>query len=102
MALLPATYPLDLKRFHFDPIKRTLSAEASDFGSYQEIRRRWIQRLYDDACDVGIVIKSHFTEKEERFVLEREDRDDEGDLQCWHFVPVSKLARVETVTIFND
>lgn len=61
----------------------------------------WLQRLYNDALDVGIVIRSHHTGRVERFCLVRtEERD--GDLLSWQFGPAPGNETGLTVTIFND
>jgi hypothetical protein len=95
-------HALDLKRFTFNKETRTLSAFESDLrdkpfdGHY-----RWLRRLYDDAMDIGMAIRSHLTGKLETFYLEREETN-EGDILAWYFKPVHKLANVDSVVIFND
>ena len=91
---------LDLKRFTFDKAKRTLTAMASDFGPVVS-GTWWLARLYPDACDEGIAIRSEITGKVEYFVLSRGEVID-GDLIAWHFKPLNKLANVASVTIYND
>lgn len=73
-----------------------MCAEASDFdGAFKP------HRLYNDACDIGIAIKSGRTGVVERFTLTRtETRDDE--LLAWCFAPVNPKCGVHEVTIFND
>lgn len=78
-----------------------LTAEMSDFGPARA-GTPWLQRFYNDACDVGIVIYSPTTEARRRFVLSKEVRDAEGDLQAFVFTPLDHAGWVEKVTIFND
>lgn len=92
--------PLSLERFTFHEDTKTLVAEASDFGPMRD-GAWWMQRLYDDACDVGIAIRSHETDRVQVFHLEREETRD-GDLLAWHFKPMDKTCPVRGVTIFND
>ncbi len=95
--------PLPLERFDYDKQKRTLTAFESDLrsqpfnGTYP-----WLQRLYNDACDIGIAIRSHHTGAIERFCLHKEMVDREGDLQGWVFKPCPESKSDLTVTIFND
>lgn len=93
--------PLPLKKFTFDKNKRTLVAEMSDFGPLRD-GRWWLQRIYDDACDVGIAIASELTGKTETFCLVREEINSENELIALHFIPLDELANVDTVIIFND
>lgn len=101
MALLKTVHPLRLERFSFND--GVLSAFESDLrdhpfdGTYP-----WLRRVWDDACDVGIVIRSHHTGREERFYLEREETRD-GDTLAWHFLPIDpRKVAVKSVVIFND
>ena len=91
---------MDLARFTYDRDRQSLVAIASDFGPLRD-GLWWLNRMYDDAADAGIAIRSHKTGKVERFYLERtEERD--GDLMAWHFRPESPGCIVKSVTIFND
>lgn len=103
------TYELDLEahalrleRFTHNSKDKTLTAFESDLrdrpfdGTYP-----WLRRLYNDARDVGIAIRSHHTGRLERFALTRtEERD--GDLLAWHFSPAPGNKTGLTVIIFND
>lgn len=94
--------PLSLEKFTWKAKDQTLSAEESDLHSHSfDGTYPWLQRLYNDACDVGIAIRSHYTGKVERFHLEKEEKR-EGDLLSWTFRPVDKNCRVKQVIIFND
>jgi hypothetical protein len=97
MALLAMTaLPLDKFFVH----QGVLVAEASDFGPLRE-GRWWLQRIYDDAADIGIAILSHHTGDTQLFYLDEEEIND-GDLKAYHFKAVDPKCRVQKVTIFND
>lgn len=87
------------------PAKGQLVCEASDLGLRPG--HQW-ERLYDDACDVGIVLRSHKTGVETRWYLQDTERDAEGDVTCWKFRPCSESARKSpdiaayTLVILND
>jgi|ERR1700738_2221028 len=88
--------PLPLKSFAFNKETKTLSTFASDLGDWK------VERLYSDACDVGIAIESHLTGKTKVFYLSKQENDLGGDLVACHFTPVNPLANVKEVVIFND
>ena len=95
-------HALPLERFTYSPDGRSLTAFESDLrdrpfdGGYP-----WLRRLYSDACDVGIAVRSHHTGRIEPFCLVRtEERD--GDLLAWQFGPAPGNDTGLTVTIFND
>jgi len=79
-----------------------LLVEASDIGF------RRLERLYDDACDEGVVLLSPRTGNEVRWYLTQTVTDGEGDVLEWVFKPcpesVSKNAdlRALTLRILND
>lgn len=43
------------------------------------------QRVYEDACDEGFVMRSHRTGELRLFTLARTQVDGEGDVQWWEF-----------------
>jgi len=97
-------FALHLTRFTWNSAKGTLTTFASDLGSCSD-EMTWLRRLYNDAYDVGIGIRSggpNGTDKVETFYLEREEEDAEGDLVALHFKPLDAKSRVKSVTIFND
>lgn len=51
---------LPLKKFTVS--NGALVAEASDFGPFRD-GYWWLQELYLDSCDLGIVIRSDFTDR---------------------------------------
>jgi hypothetical protein len=85
---------LDLARFDWDRENNALVAEASDLGHSQ-----LVHRLYDDACDLGIAIRSHHTGKVKRFVLAGTDKSGD-DVAGWRFNPVDGVG--PSVLIIND
>lgn len=99
---LPLT-PISSLRFNYDQSTRTFTAEASDLRG-----ATFHARLYDDAMDVGFVMKSSKTEAEVTYVLEEEHKDGDGDVTHWTFTPTHESASqfrecVNTkVKIFND
>jgi hypothetical protein len=91
---------MDLRKFTWTKKDGSLVAEASDFGPLRD-GRWWLQRIYNDACDIGIAIRSHVTETVEKFYLQTEHERD-GDLTHWTFLPLNPNCKVKHVTIFND
>jgi hypothetical protein len=102
MKLDITTHALPLNRFTWHRADGSLSALDSDLrnekfdGTY-----RYLQRLYDDACDVGISIHSPTTDKFETFYLVRNETRD-GDLLAFHFKLLDPKCVVKSVVIFND
>lgn len=92
---------ISLRQFDYNSANRTLVAEASDLGEHFRIRR-----LYNDACDEGIAILSHHTNRIQKFVLSTVDKDSEGDVAGWWFVPAiisgDPPCKVKKVLIIND
>jgi len=96
---LPIANPMPLEKFTTVKIPGQkvfeLVGEISDFDGQH------FQRLYNDAIDLGIGIRSNFTGKVERFFMTREDHE-EGSPTAWHFAPLDGSCRVSHVVIFND
>lgn len=93
---------LPLSRFHWHKESNTLSAEDSDLRSSSfDGTHPWMQRVYTDACDIGICIYSELTERFVRFTLSKEEVRD-GDLLWWEFKPLDDAGLVEKVIIWND
>jgi hypothetical protein len=97
---------LDLSRFSWDSKTKTLSAFESDLraerfnGTY-----RFIQPLYNDACDSGCAIRSHHTGNIETFYFEESrgiNRDYSGGHDAFYFKPTNPHSNVKEVVIFND
>jgi hypothetical protein len=102
MAILQSftNHAFDSDRFSFHDT--TFVAEASDFNGDVSLQRQ----IYDDACDVGIAIRSKKTGKVMHFYLHDTVMDREGDIQCWEYLScpedVRKYNQELKVTIFND
>jgi hypothetical protein len=97
--------PVDIKHFHWDSISRNLTAFASDLGHGVE-GLTIVQRLYNDACDVGIAILNPATGTTVRFCLEGRSTDRELEITAWNFSVVESdrhlVGGCHGVTIFND
>lgn len=70
--------------FHISGNKRIV-VEHSDIGNCNIAAQ-----LYDDACDVGIVLYNPFTGRTTRWYLQQEVKDQEGELQVTVFKPTSE------------
>lgn len=82
----------------------SLVTELSDLLPSQTIHA---QRLYDDACDVGLAVKSEKTGRVATFVMSSVD-EREGEVSGWTYTPtretscaMPELAAV-TVLVIND
>jgi hypothetical protein len=65
-----------------------LIAEASD------LQLRSLERLYDDACDVGLALRNPRTGNVTRWALHNEVRDPrENELLGWMLVPTPETVR---------
>ena len=95
-------YALPGEKFSVSLESKTLVTEHSDLGRAVQLQ----QRLYDDACDVGIAIRGKGGVTV--WFLHEEKKDDEGDLQVTIYEPTSetlhKYPAVKgwTVHILND
>ena len=65
-----------------------LVCEASDLG-----RGFRLERLYDDACDVGMALINPRTGNVTRWSLKEEVRDQEHELLGWMMVPTPETVR---------
>jgi hypothetical protein len=74
--------------FHVDLKRKMIIAEHSDIG-----RRSILNQLYDDACDVGVVMFNPFTGKTTRWFMHQELTDREGDLQVTIYHPCPESTR---------
>ena len=95
--------PILSSRFDFNTTIKTFSTEASSLRGTP-----FQSQLYDDACDVGFIMKSTKTGNEVTYVLEKEHKDFEGEVIKWTFVPTiesynkHREAVNTRVVIFND
>lgn len=92
-------------QFKYKSSTKTLISEASDLDN------RHLERLYDDACDVGFSVKSERTGKVVTFVMQSPTYHEQGEdreLIGWQYVPTSESFRNVpecqgmTAIIFND
>lgn len=81
---------LNTRLFTYDVDTNCLSAEYSDLSGGED---GLLQPMYDDACDVGIVLVSHKTGKEVRMVLEQVEMDGDNDVQWWKLVPTAEARQ---------
>jgi hypothetical protein len=88
--------------FTHEPIAKLLTAETSDLG------HAVFQQLYDDACDIGIALRSAVTGNISRWYLEQELYDREHEMIGWKLRPTDASVRKEpllsgySMTIYND
>lgn len=100
--MLLKPYRVSTKRFTYNAVTNTFTAEASDLGSNFRLGR-----VYDDACDMGFTLMSARTGKEVVFYLSHTERDREGELLYDEFraVPhqhVDAMTECAKVVIVND
>ena len=81
--------------FDYNKSSRTFATEASDIQFVQPYR------LFDDACDVGILLESANTGKIEPFYYDSCQKDRENDVLYWLFKSVNPSLNAQ-VKIFND
>lgn len=88
------------KKFNYDHDTNAFTAWASDLGPHM------FDRIYDDACDIGLSIVSHKTGAVSTFYVDKEERND-GDIMAWHLKPTEgtvrrhPLLKDTTVIVFN-
>ena len=91
---------IDVDRFSYSAMARSLTAEDSDLSDMQ------VGRLFNDAADAGILVRGR--RETIRFVWTGVDLTDEGEIISWTFRPVDHRGRpltdlkVAFITIFND
>jgi hypothetical protein len=89
-------------KFDYNRDTMQLIADVSDLGVDP------FERVYGDACDVGIRIVSVRTGRSVMFVVHQEVRDAEGDILYWILKAVRDPRQQEpvlqllTVKVFND
>ena len=93
---------VSIQQFSYFKDNRHLCAEISDLGPGFEFGQ-----VYDDACDVGLTVIDGYG-KEGVFYVEKEQRDDEGELQEYILLPtpetIRRIPKLKGVAIvlFND
>lgn len=90
-------YEYSSKDFNYHGMSWT--TEASDLA-----RNNFFGQIWDDAADVGFVVKSHVTGKEVVFYLDTVERDADNDIRWWTFKPYNPEDRYKdlVITIWND
>ena len=104
MAKIKTVREIPLEKFSWNKDTKTLTTEASTLGSIRE-GTWWMHQIYDDACDTGITIRSHYTGKDQTFYLTKElyqGRGEDRELVGWEFAPVDKKCKAKKVVIFWD
>lgn len=100
MALLPQS---SLPTFHsrdfgWREAGRTLVGEVS---TIQRTTQRLFGQVFDDAIDQGFAIVSHRTGKTLTFVVDKIDRNSEGEIQGWWLKPLNSILQFK-VFVIND
>lgn len=91
------------RNFTYYTRERCFVAEMSTLD--QGGRRSIWERVYPDACDIGITLVSHRTGEEVTYVLTETKHTADGNVAHWRLHPVknSKREAIDTlVLIFND
>lgn len=94
------------KKFNYNVKDKQFVAELSDLeDSNKELA--W-ERVYTDACDLGLTIVSENTGKYVTFVINESKYDDEGDLLYYVLGPTAKSMKEVpeckglSMILFND
>jgi hypothetical protein len=77
---------ISTKQFLYNKQAKTFQAEVSELGNP-------FVRIFNDACDIGIVLISHLTMAESKWYVTRELFDNEGDLTSWFLKPTPETIR---------
>lgn len=85
----------DLRQFSWDAAEGELVAEASTLGGFP------LERIWNDAADAGIAVRSHYTGRVERFAFSCEFHHD-GELVACKYENIDRTSRVRELTILND
>lgn len=89
-------------RFTFHAEDGTLTAEASD------LRDQHLQRIYDDACDVGLAVQSGKSGTVITYYLHKEHTNGDNEITHWEYLPLPEDVRKHSecantkVLIYND
>lgn len=89
--------PLPIRSDRFTNTEDMLVIERSDLG-------RDFERVWDDACDVGLTVVSAMNGRETVYAVEHEERHD-GDILYWDLRPVARvnpLLPAPAVRVYND
>ena len=94
--------PFPSNLFRWNKEEQCLIAEAS------ELHNQHLQRMYDDACDVGLAVRSEKTGNVVEYALTEVDRDGEFEVLCWVYEPTDESVRLvpgcenTSVLVYND
>lgn len=85
--------------FTYNKTRNQFTADISDLG-----RSFTFERIYSDACDVGLILVSEKTGNSVAFSLDEEVEDGEGGTTYWKLSSNSRkpILRDMTMIIFND
>lgn len=89
-------------RFTYNKDRKELVAEISDLGDNA------FGQIYPDACDYGLILISHVTGRETKWVVTEERRNADNELQYWALIPTAETLRREpatrghTIVVLND
>ncbi len=78
------------------------------FGEIAELGVKQFERVYPDACDLGMVLVSHKTGKATTWVIDEVRFDSDGSILEWHLIPTNDTMRFNpeligwTLHIAND
>jgi hypothetical protein len=89
--------PISMRHFTWMPKSRSLVAEASSLPG-----RGRFHRLYADACDVGIAVRSHYTGRVVIYAVHSVERRKDSIPMWWDLRPLNGTLTDVTVRIFND
>jgi len=114
MTIRNRNYPAQLRQceLHITPISSkyfsrsndTLVCEVSDFNDMPKMGgtpNLMVQPLYNDACDVGLAIRSEHTGREVRFTFTGYDEND-GEITGWRYDAIDDAGPIKHVLIIND
>lgn len=91
--------PVMFSKFTYNKERKSLSSYISNLNPVTEC---WFCRpLFNDAADVGIVIKSDKTGVSHRFYFDKHDFDGD-EVAGWNFKPVDPKCPIQDVLIIND
>lgn len=86
-----------LSKFGWERANRCIHADASELGVSPG--RIPASQLWNDSCDIGVIIESDKTGKSIEFIL----NEKESDAMCWYYEPLrSANSPIDRVMIFND
>jgi hypothetical protein len=88
---LPLRSPISLGLFTHVPSTKSYVTEASDLGEFNIF-----QQIYDDACDVGFLVRNPGTNRiilVTLFKTNVEMNDDDGEVTDWVFTPCERAVR---------